>query len=279
MASIGISGETYLFALNLDPDGTSFWTAGILTGKVRKVDISTGNVLQSWTAGIVTDAAGLAIFNEPIVSSCTAPSISDQPDNATICTGQSASFSVTASNATTYQWRKDGSNLTDASGHISGATTASLTISNATTADNGSYDVIVTGDCDPADTSDAATLTVNATPTISVSLSPTTLWPPNHGMSTINATVTTTGNCTSCGGLNVQLVSITSNEADNGLGDGDTPNDIQGASYGTNDTQFQLRRERSGSGSGRVYTVTYRVTDCAGNSATATATVTVPHNQ
>jgi hypothetical protein len=267
--------------LNLDPDGTSFWTAGIFTGKVRKVDISTGTVLQSWTAGVITTAAGLAIFNEPLVSSCNAPSITEQSDDTTICTGQTANFSVTASGSgtLTYQWRKDGSDLSDVSGHISGSNTAALTISNATTADNGDYDVIVSGDCDTPDTSDAATLTVNAPPTISVSLSPTTLWPPNHGMSTINATVTTTGNCTYCGGLSVQLVSITSSEADNGLGDGDTPNDIQGASYGTNDTQFQLRRERAGSGPGRTYTVTYRVTDCAGNTATAVRTVTCPHNQ
>jgi hypothetical protein len=280
MASLGITGESFLFALNLDPDGTSFWTAGYSTGKVRKVDIATGSVLQSWTAGIFASAGGLAIFNEPIVSSCTAPSISDQPDDATICTGEDATFNVTAAGSGTlnYQWRKDGSNLSDLSGHISGANTASLTISDATTADSGDYDVIITGDCDPADTSDAATLTVHPPPTISVSLSPTELWPPNHAMATINATITTTGLCTSCGPLVVQLVSITSSESDNGLGDGDTPNDIQGASYGSNDRQFQLRRERSGSGSGRTYTVTYRVTDCAGNTATWVGYVTCPHN-
>src|SRR5438876_4216924 len=35
------------------------------------------------------------------------------------------------------------------------------------------------------------------------------------------------------------------------LGDGDTANDIQDASFGTADTQFQLRSERQGIGGGR----------------------------
>jgi hypothetical protein len=32
-------------------------------------------------------------------------------------------------------------------------------------------------------------------------------------------------------------------------------------------------------GNGRVYTITFKVTDASGNVSTATATVTVPHSQ
>ena len=63
------------------------------------------------------------------------------------------------------------------------------------------------------------------------------------------------------------------------MGDGDTPNDIQGAALGTDDRSFQLRAERSAKGTGRIYTVTYRATDASGNGKTASATVTVPLNQ
>jgi len=72
------------------------------------------------------------------------------------------------------------------------------------------------------------------------------------------------------------LTSITSNEPDNGLGDGDTANDIQGAAFGTADFSFLLRSERSGAGTGRIYTVTYTVTDGSGNTASDSATVTIP---
>jgi len=77
----------------------------------------------------------------------------------------------------------------------------------------------------------------------------------------------------------VRLVSITSNEPDNGLGDGDKANDIQNADFGTDDRMFKLRAERSGIGDGRVYTVTYEAEDDSGNVATGTATVNVPHSR
>lgn len=111
-------------------------------------------------------------------------------------------------------------------------------------------------------------------PTISVSVNPTVLWPPNHKLKDITATVAISSSLPA----NYVLTSITSNEPDNGLGDGDTPNDIQGATYGTADVGFKLRAERSGKGSGRIYTVTYTVTDASGTTASATATVTVPHS-
>ncbi|MBI1798008.1 MAG: hypothetical protein HYR74_13285 [Candidatus Eisenbacteria bacterium] len=114
-------------------------------------------------------------------------------------------------------------------------------------------------------------------PVITLALDRTALWPPNHKLVTINATVNVTDTCDP--NPFFQLWSITSNEPDNGLGDGDTPNDIQGADYGTADTQFQLRAERAGVLTGRVYTVTYRGFDHAGNHTDATAEVNVPHDQ
>ena len=115
-------------------------------------------------------------------------------------------------------------------------------------------------------------------PAISVSLSPNSIWPPNHKM--VNVAATITASSPSGHATTVTLVSVTSNEPDNGLGDGDTANDVQGVSAGTDDRAFQVRAERSGGGSGRVYSATYRATDTVtGLSTTATATVVVPLNQ
>jgi HYR domain len=114
-------------------------------------------------------------------------------------------------------------------------------------------------------------------PQIVVALSATTLWSPDHALVPITATVTVIDRCDPS--VVVQLVSITSNEPDNGTGDGDTAGDIQGASVGTADVSFALRAERSGSGAGRVYTIVYRATDASGNASTATAYVQVPRSK
>jgi predicted extracellular nuclease len=107
-------------------------------------------------------------------------------------------------------------------------------------------------------------------PTLRVRVSPQALWPPNHHYVTVAATFTASSDTAS-----VTLVSVTSNEPDDGLGDGDTAQDMV---IVDNDT-VKLRAERSGHGTGRVYTLTYRATNGCGNTTTATATVTVPRNQ
>jgi len=58
--AIGIGS---VFALNLDPDGTSFWTGSTGGQAVRKVDITSCNVLQSWNTGTGT-LFGLSVFGE-----------------------------------------------------------------------------------------------------------------------------------------------------------------------------------------------------------------------
>jgi hypothetical protein len=113
-------------------------------------------------------------------------------------------------------------------------------------------------------------------PQLLLSVSPKILWSPNHQLVTITATLVATDTCDASPAI--RLVSITSNEPDNGQGDGDTSQDVQGALFGTDDRQFLLRAERSGGGSGRVYTVTYEAADDSGNVTVAQATVSVPHS-
>ena len=114
-------------------------------------------------------------------------------------------------------------------------------------------------------------------PTIDVKLSPAVLWSPDHKLVQITASITVEDKCDP--NPSVKLLSIESNEPDNGLGDGDTSNDIQGGAIGTDDRTFLLRAERSGRGTGRVYTVTYETKDATGNTSTGQARVTVPKSQ
>lgn len=76
-----------------------------------------------------------------------------------------------------------------------------------------------------------------------------------------------------------KLISVTSNEPDKGLGDGDVPNDIQGWVVGIPSVAGQLRAERSGMGAGRKYTLTFVADDVAGNQGTCVTTVIVPHDK
>ena len=123
---------------------------------------------------------------------------------------------------------------------------------------------------------EVALLCVDRTaPNLTVAASPDRLWPANHKY----VDVTTTVNYSDDVDTNptLALVSVTSNEPDNAAGgdDGNTINDI----VIVDDTHFRLRAERSGSGTGRIYTITYKVTDACGNEATQSATVTVPLSQ
>jgi hypothetical protein len=108
-------------------------------------------------------------------------------------------------------------------------------------------------------------------PAISASALPRVLWPPNHKLVGINLTKTATDTCDPNPSV---TCTATSNEPDNGLGDGDTPNDIQWVNGG-----LLLRAERSGTGTGRVYTITCTATDASGNRSSASTTVAVPLSQ
>ena len=75
----------------------------------------------------------------------------------------------------------------------------------------------------------------------------------------------------------IVLVSVTSSEPDDAPGnaDGSTVNDIQGASPGTADFNFQVRAEAVKNGPGRTYTATYEATFASGEHITVVGKVFV----
>ena len=81
-------------------------------------------------------------------------------DQTNIVPGSDVSFSMTATSIIplSYQWQKDGVDLTDR-GSITGATTATLTITGVMESDEGGYRCVVTNIAG-MDTSNTAVLTV-----------------------------------------------------------------------------------------------------------------------
>jgi hypothetical protein len=110
---------------------------------------------------VVTNGFGSITSNEATLTVNAPPSITTQPSNQTVPQGQPATFSVVASGSATltYQWQRNQVN-------IPGATSSSYTLPAAVFADDGAkFRVVVTNGFGSI-TSNEATLTVNAPPSI-----------------------------------------------------------------------------------------------------------------
>jgi hypothetical protein len=118
----------------------------------------------------------------------------------------------------------------------------------------------------------ASGINIDKTPPVLSGLPATncTLWPPDHKF----VTVTTISAADLLSGLTSFRVTGTSNEPQN-------PNDpdIIITGTGLRPRTVQLRANRLGTGTGRVYTLTTAATDTAGNVINTTSTCTVPHDQ
>jgi hypothetical protein len=82
-----IPGTTLLFALNLDPDNKTFWTADYYGGSVFRVEIATGAIVAQFSGNTITTLSGLAIVGE-ITAATQAPP-------------ETTSYYITTTNSTT----------------------------------------------------------------------------------------------------------------------------------------------------------------------------------
>ena len=112
----------------------------------------------------------------------------------------------------------------------------------------------------------------NPPPVISgLSVDKPVLWPPNHQMVPVALRYSVSDNCDASP---KPVITISSNEPLDGTGDGDTSPDWEVIDV----NHVLLRAERSGNGSGRIYTITLTVTDSAGSSSSSSVIVRVPHS-
>ncbi|SPP99645.1 hypothetical protein NBG4_1020008 [Candidatus Sulfobium mesophilum] len=127
-----------------------------------------------------------------------------------------------------------------------------------------------------------SSVTVQVTDTSAPTLKPEAntyiLWPPNHNMVNIAIAANASDNSGSTVVLNA---TVTSNEPEEGLGEGDIGSDWTEPviNQATGMITMQLRAERSGRGDGRIYTVTITATDPSDNISTAKVNILVPHDQ
>jgi hypothetical protein len=198
-----------------------------------------------------------------------APVANAGADRIVECTsGSGCTFTLNGSGSTdpdhdtlSYVWK-------NGSGAVVG-TSANLTLTRAL----GTYTFTLTVK-DPFNLSSTAithvTVRDTVAPTLTVAMSPNSIWPPNNKMVQVTASIMASDACDPH--PLIQLVSITCNETL-------AADDVQGATLNTDDRSFQLKATRAGGGSGRVYTITYRARDASGNATLKSAQVVVPHDQ
>jgi pectate lyase len=186
VAASGTSPFTYQWRFN----GTNISGATSSTyslSNVQSANAGSYSVVVSNSAGSATSANATLTVN----AAATAPTITTQPASQTVTAGSSVTFNVAASGTSpfTHQWRFNGTN-------ISGATSASYTLSNAQSANAGNYSVVVTNSAGSA-TSANATLTVNAAATApSITSQPSSQTVAAGGTASFSVTATGTATLT-----------------------------------------------------------------------------------
>lgn len=117
-------------------------------------------------------------------------------------------------------------------------------------------------------------ITVNRPPDCTkASVTPTELWPPNHKLRTVTASVPDPDGDP----VTTTITAVTQDEALNSGGDGDTSPDA--AWVAGHADQVQVRAERSGQGDGRVYRISVTATDGKDTCSDGMTFVGVPHDQ
>jgi hypothetical protein len=150
----GLIINTNVNTNSLGLESTNYYIYGtpLAAGVWYPVTVSAGNLLYPTVASTnilitITNASG----GSP-------PTIVTHPRSLTVTNGAAASFSVVASGVSSYQWRKNGLNL-------SGATSAIYSIPATTTNDAAGY-AVVASNASGSVTSLTATLTVLVPPAI-----------------------------------------------------------------------------------------------------------------
>ena len=118
------------------------------------------------------------------------------------------------------------------------------------------------------------TVTINDTqaPSVTCSVSTSTLWPPDHLLINVGLSLSAADNCP---GVTTSVAVFGDENDEEATGDGNYSPDAKDIAAGT----LRLRAERKGNGDGRVYLIIVTATDASGNVSRCCRTVTVALSQ
>jgi len=264
-------GSAVVFAAQRGSSTDEIWTVNLTTGTTRRLTLdSFADRSPDWQGLIlVTNHPPLAAAGDDMNVPCA------DADGAVVSLDGSGS-SDPDNNLAIYEWFAA---FGTSNQHLLGT---GLHLDAALPLGTTEVTLRVT-DADGLQDTDSMTVTVldPVAPTLSVATDVTELWPPNHQMVDVHATVQASGGlCSPTPAFvlqGVQVADETAPKNGRGLG-GQNDSDVAGAELGTADLELQLRAERPGTGS-RTYTITYVLTSGSGTGIMAWAKVVVPHDQ
>ncbi len=156
----GTAPLTYQWFMNGTATGTNSSTFSIAQTSTGQTGAQIHVKVSNTTGSATSDSVTLTVNPPPP----TAPAISQQPTNATVTAGQSATFTVTATGTAplTYQWFMNGDAV--------GTNSNTYTISQTTLGQSGAQIYVTVTNVVNTATSQTVTLTVNAVPTSTVNV-------------------------------------------------------------------------------------------------------------
>lgn len=285
-------------------DGITFGTPVPVVNGVPFGTIADGRYVElsvSFTRSTTTDTDGDGTNDSPILYDLTIapanePPVADAgPDQLTVECAGPAGVAVTL----------DGSGSSDPDGdslsytwEILGQPVANSVNPTVTLVGMGDFTFTLTVDDGRGgtDSDDVVIRVIDVTPPeVDCTLTPDTLWSPNHKMVDVAISICVSDICTPSGDLVLEVIA-SSDEPDDSNGDGTSTGDVAGEDgfvapvdvtsafvfnegTGCFEGTIELRAERDGRGVGRTYTITATVADGSGNTTTSGCDVVVPHSQ
>lgn len=276
-ASVTLSGA------GSDPDGdlvSLAWSAGSSASSIVFDDATSSTPTATFPVGTttvtltVTDpsgATGTATVDVTVIEDTTPPVITlatDGDGNTDLvleCSPDASYVELSASVADDC----DPNPALAISGTVDATTLGEYTITYTATDANGN--------------TSQATRTVSVVdttpPELSFSVEASNLWPPNHKMHLVVSGVTAADVCDTGLALEASQITVSSNEAINDKGDGNTDYDYEIVETDDGTFDVYVRSERDGRKSGRTYTIEVSVADGSGNTSDGSWMVDVDKSQ
>lgn len=150
--SVATDNQPYTYQWRKNSEAIVGATSSSYTiGVVQQTDVGNYDVVITGCSSVASNPASFTLI--------APPSILSQSNDTTVCRGSSVTLSCNVVGANAYQWKRNGT-------IVAGVFTPSITIASVTSADTGTYILMVNGKCPPPQSSNPISLRFISAPVI-----------------------------------------------------------------------------------------------------------------